>query len=98
MFETNFSEALKFIKVPKINIWKSFQKINNNDALNNNEEVYDFTNSFFVTERVFDTYMINKITIKLKTNRRRNDDKKDGYKKNIEQNTSDEVSKHINCR
>ena len=66
--------------------------------MNNNEEVYDFTNSFFVTERVFDTYMINKITIKLKTNRRRNDDKKDGYKKNIEQNTSDEVSKHINCR
>ena len=44
MFETIFSETLKFIKCPKTIVCNSFQTMNydeyDKDCLNHNEEVY----------------------------------------------------------
>ena len=54
MFETTLSKALQFIKLKKTNICNLCQTMNeneyDNDDLNNNQEVYYFTTSYFVTE------------------------------------------------
>ena len=66
MFETIFSETLKFIKCPKTIVCNSFQTMNydeyDKDCLNHNEEVYSFTTSYFVTKPVFDQKSIKKFT------------------------------------
>ena len=71
IFETTFSEALKFIKCPKTIVCNYFQTMNDdeydNDDFNYNKEVYYFTNSYFITKHVYDEKTMEKIITKLKT-------------------------------
>ena len=70
MFQNTLSEALETIKCPKISICNSCQSMNDyeNDkgVLLDNEEVYNFTTSYFVTEPAYDLKHIEQITNNLK--------------------------------
>ena len=58
MLEITLSEALKLIKYPKTIAHNSCKNMNydkyDNVDLNQNENIYDFKNSYYFTEPVFD--------------------------------------------
>ena len=73
IFQKTFSEALQIIKYPKTSIWNSCQSVNDyeyyNYVLIDNEEVYYYTTSYFVTEPAHDRQNIEEIANKLKNNK-----------------------------
>ena len=73
IFQKYFLETLHTIKCPKISVCDSCQSVNDyeyyNYVLIDNEEVYYYTTSYFVTEPAHDRQNIEEIANKLKNNK-----------------------------